>query len=452
MSVVEDGFEGCLRLREKGDLELVSLLDESELSGLAAAAAAAEATEPGPVTKAKLEAEKAQKAAEESLKKAQAAAAAAAETTKEKAKGWGAKGMGFLSSAFSKAKGGSAAAGEPDKDKGGQTQKDASAVDKKAAAASGATTDAKFSIEEEDEDEGGSTPLAREPSTPSWEKRASGDSGRAGQGQPEGQGVGMEIGSEVNVSHWVDRADSHVFPCKRVGQNGKCTPRYLIMSENPPVIMDVEAHRTKLNVANLKACNQLLDLDKVTFSKKDPNLVTLIFRPSAEASRGGCSTWWTRASARGSSRRSTTRWTRSTPGRLLSLSTARTRHRLPSLTVSRGKACQWPLDRRDCAVTPTRMALAARWGKVREQRRQEHRIWWLTALRQSPPLRQSFLMAATRLFAPDRACGGRCLVLEMEILPMWSVAPDTLQPATVWSPGRDGSGTISTDSDERESG
>jgi hypothetical protein len=37
--------------------------------------------------------------------------------------------------------------------------------------------------------------------------------------------------------------------------------------------MDVEAHRTKLNVANLKACNQLVDLDKVTFSKKDPNLV-----------------------------------------------------------------------------------------------------------------------------------------------------------------------------------
>ena len=36
--------------------------------------------------------------------------------------------------------------------------------------------------------------------------------------------------------------------------------------------------------------------------------------------------------------------------------------------------------------------------------------------------------------------------------PMWSVAPDTLQPATVWSPGRDGSGTISTDSDARESG
>ena len=36
--------------------------------------------------------------------------------------------------------------------------------------------------------------------------------------------------------------------------------------------------------------------------------------------------------------------------------------------------------------------------------------------------------------------------------PIWSVAPDTLQPATVWSPGRDGSGTISTDSGVRESG
>ena len=36
--------------------------------------------------------------------------------------------------------------------------------------------------------------------------------------------------------------------------------------------------------------------------------------------------------------------------------------------------------------------------------------------------------------------------------PIWSVAPDTLQPATVWSPGRDGSRTISTDSGIRESG
>ena len=36
--------------------------------------------------------------------------------------------------------------------------------------------------------------------------------------------------------------------------------------------------------------------------------------------------------------------------------------------------------------------------------------------------------------------------------PIWSVAQDTLQPATVWSPGRDGSGTISTDSGVRESG
>ena len=36
--------------------------------------------------------------------------------------------------------------------------------------------------------------------------------------------------------------------------------------------------------------------------------------------------------------------------------------------------------------------------------------------------------------------------------PIWSVAPDTLQPVTVWSPGRDGSGTISTDSGVRESG
>ena len=243
VSVVEDGFDGCTRLHDKGELELVSL--SAEADGVPPHVSAPDPTEPSAVSKAKQEAEKAQRAAEESLKKAQAAAAAAAEKTKEKAKGWGAKGMGFLSSAFSKAKG--AASSEAAKDKA----QAAAATHKQVASGDGGGTDAKFSIEEDDDEDGagGSMPAAREPSTPSRAaKRLSGDAGLSAQAQASG----TDGESEVNVAQWVERPGAHVFPCKRVGQNGQCTPRYLILSEDPAVIMDVEAHRTKLNVASLK--------------------------------------------------------------------------------------------------------------------------------------------------------------------------------------------------------
>jgi hypothetical protein len=285
VSVVEDGFEGCVRLHDKGDLELVSLSSETDAGS---PVSPAEAPEGGPGSKAKQEAvDKAQRAAEESLKKAQAAAAAAAEKTKEKAKVWSVKGFGFLNSAFSKAR---SVAGDS-KDKAERAQREAAAAaDKKDFLADavlqggdGAGADAKFSIEEEEEgddcvESGVSAPSSdKTQSTPTHaSKRASLETSSS----QASQAAGLALESEVDVAHWVERSDSHVFPCKRVGQNGQCFPRYLIMSENPPVIMDVEAHRTKLNIANLKACNCLMDLDKVTFSKKDPNLVTLIFRPS----------------------------------------------------------------------------------------------------------------------------------------------------------------------------
>eukprot|EP00291_Cryptomonas_curvata_P013839 CAMPEP_0172202300 /NCGR_PEP_ID=MMETSP1050-20130122/30555_1 /TAXON_ID=233186 /ORGANISM="Cryptomonas curvata, Strain CCAP979/52" /LENGTH=1021 /DNA_ID=CAMNT_0012880195 /DNA_START=606 /DNA_END=3668 /DNA_ORIENTATION=- len=289
VSVVEDGFDGCVRLHDKGDLELVSLSSEADAGS---PASLAEVSDGGQSSKAKQEAvEKAQRAAEESLKKAQAAAAAAAEKTKEKAKVWSVKGFGFLNSAFSKAR---SVAGDS-KEKAERAQREASAAaDKKdffmdAVRQGGdgaAAADAKFSIEEEDDGEDcfesessriSAQSSSKAPSTPSHASKRPSIETTSSQSS---QAAGLILEMEVDVAHWVERADSHVFPCKRVGQNGQCFPRYLIMSENPPVIMDVEAHRTKLNVANLKASNSLLDLDKVTFSKKDPNLVTLIFRPS----------------------------------------------------------------------------------------------------------------------------------------------------------------------------
>jgi hypothetical protein len=42
--------------------------------------------------------------------------------------------------------------------------------------------------------------------------------------------------------------------------------------------MDLESHKTKLNVAKLKAWNSILELDKVTFNKKDNEVVTFIFK------------------------------------------------------------------------------------------------------------------------------------------------------------------------------
>jgi len=52
--------------------------------------------------------------------------------------------------------------------------------------------------------------------------------------------------------------------------------RYLVITATH--LMDLESHKTKLNVAKLKAWNSILELDKVTFNKKDNEVVTFIFK------------------------------------------------------------------------------------------------------------------------------------------------------------------------------
>lgn len=52
--------------------------------------------------------------------------------------------------------------------------------------------------------------------------------------------------------------------------------RYLVVT--PTHLMDLESHKSKLNVAKLKAWNGILELDKVTFNKKDNEVVTFIFK------------------------------------------------------------------------------------------------------------------------------------------------------------------------------
>ena len=400
VSVIEEGFDGCLSLYHKGHLELVSHLSpevessEQLLTGSSNIGAARE-SEPDALAHSRASMGSVQSkskelageiGAQEDPAKAQAAAA---EKAKEKSKGWSVKGMGFLSggsssnppnssvnpstrtagsggflssafssstssgakagalpaapatsgskamgffsSAFSKAKNAPKEEDKPSSRPSNDSKGWTLLGSKTSADANEGSADAKFSIEEEDEEElqpsppkvkvpheivqptieeqpppvssaskpsrggifsqllrssssvvaaaspGGSTPEKR---VETKEEVAPGSAKAIRPGSESGL-CELELESEVDVGHWIDRPNAYVFSCKRVGQNGQCLPRHLIISDSPAVLMDVEAHRTKLNVASLKACNRLKDLDKVTFSKKDPDLLTLIFRSAS---------------------------------------------------------------------------------------------------------------------------------------------------------------------------
>jgi hypothetical protein len=186
----------------------------------------------------------------------------AAEKTKEKAKQWGQKGFGLLTSALSKAR---SVAEEL------KSQSIQSAVPP--VAPSGWTEVApvrapgqlervlnaapKFSIEE-DADDAEVGEAARSPVHASTEIRSTG--GASASTSDDIQEFQQD--SPINVGHWMQKKHTHFFPCKRLGQNGQCTPRYLVVTATH--IMDLEAHRTKLNVAKLKAWNSMLDLDKAS--------------------------------------------------------------------------------------------------------------------------------------------------------------------------------------------
>ncbi len=176
----------------------------------------------------------------------------AAEKTKEKAKQWGQKSFGFLSSALSKAR----SVAEDLKNQTAAASSAPTGWTEVAPAKAGALPERapiaapKFSIEEDldDGNDAASSPVdaharaqASQPATNDTEE--------------------FQQDSPINVGHWMQKKHTHFFPCKRLGQNGQCTPRYLVVTATH--IMDLEAHKTKLNVAKLKAWNAMLDLDKV---------------------------------------------------------------------------------------------------------------------------------------------------------------------------------------------
>jgi len=121
----------------------------------------------------------------------------AAEKTKEKAKEWGQKGMGFLSSAFSKA----TRVAEDIKERtsnAGSAQRETGWTD----IAGVASAEARFTIEDD------------EPESPGDKKKAP---------RPEDGDDGEEFAADspINVGHWMKKPDTEFFPCKRVLASGQ---------------------------------------------------------------------------------------------------------------------------------------------------------------------------------------------------------------------------------------
>mmetsp|Transcript_81143 Transcript_81143/g.218066 ORF Transcript_81143/g.218066 Transcript_81143/m.218066 type:complete len:209 (-) Transcript_81143:770-1396(-) len=196
--------------------------------------------------------------------------------------------MGFLNNAFGKSRNAPPAAPPASDTKSGSSATPPGAglttvnSSRVGGAVEAATADGKFSIEDEEEDEGGvhlvheslaSTPAAShfpgdgksadvvdpqqdlsanhsnavgstehppnscepEPANPS-RREAVGEGYRL---------AGVEPDGEVDVSDWTERLGGQLFPCKRVSQRGECSPRYLLVSHSVSVIMDLEAHKTR---------------------------------------------------------------------------------------------------------------------------------------------------------------------------------------------------------------
>jgi len=205
--------------------------------------------------------ERVQKMAEKTVENAQ--------KTKEKAKSWGLKGFGLLSKAVSTV---SAAASEVANEvkSGVEEAIRGDMPDDPVLRSSRDAEGARFAIEE-DEDEEGSSSDARS------------RSGSLGGGDMAGGE--FEPDSLINLKHWRDRPQTVVTACKRLGPNSVCLDRYLVISKS--LVMDLESQPCKPNVAKLKACHALENLQSINVPPEDPEMLTLIFNIKGAAKPRG---------------------------------------------------------------------------------------------------------------------------------------------------------------------
>jgi hypothetical protein len=192
-----------------------------------------------------------------------------AQKTKEKAKSWGLKGFGLLSKAVSTV---SAAASEVANEvkTGVEEAIRGDMPDDPVLRSSRDAEGAKFAIEE-DEDEEGSSSDARS------------RSGSLGGGDMAGGE--FEPDSLINLKHWRDRPQTVVTACKRLGPNSVCLDRHLVISKS--LVMDLEVQPSKPNVAKLKACHALENLQSINVPPEDPEMLTLIFNIKGAAKPRG---------------------------------------------------------------------------------------------------------------------------------------------------------------------
>ena len=207
--------------------------------------------------------ERVQKVAEKTKEKAK--------ETKEKAKSWGLRGMGLLSKGLSFA---SAAASEVAAEvttgvveaiRGDPSDGDELLSGFREAEG------ARFAIEDDDD----------MPASPA--SRASSFGGEADSH--------FELDALINLKHWQEKANTVVAPCQRLGPNGVCLSRHLVVSQQ--FVMDLEPLPTVPNVpsrphvAKLKACHALEQLLSVKVPEEDPEMLTLIFGVVGSTKRRG---------------------------------------------------------------------------------------------------------------------------------------------------------------------